>query len=184
MKKKLMLAVIAAACILVIGVGSTIAYFVTISGPVRNTFTVGDISLTLTETTGDEYRMIPGTVVSKDPHVTVAGGSEACWLYVKIEGLNGLNDYASYALADGWTHLGGFDGVYYRMVEQSAIDTRFQVLKNDQITINATLTEEMMAALNGAALPQMKITAYAIQTLGIDDASDGWYNLMSVYGSD
>ncbi|MBO5355236.1 MAG: hypothetical protein J6B09_04125 [Clostridia bacterium] len=181
--KKLMLTVIAVICILAVGVGSTIAYFISVSGPVENTFTVGNVALTLTETTGAEYDMIPGTTVTKDPLVTVKGGSEECYVYVKLDRQNGLDDYVTYALADGWTLLGGFDGVYYRKVEHSAVDKHYAVLQNDQMTIKANLTKEKMLAINTTALPQMKITAYAIQTLGIESPSDGWYNLMAEYGS-
>ncbi|MBO5326651.1 MAG: hypothetical protein J6A84_00845 [Clostridia bacterium] len=180
--KKLIFAIIAAICTLAIGIGSTIAYFASVSGPVKNTFTVGDVALTLTETTGEEYRMIPGTAIKKDPLVTVVGGSEECYVYVKLDRANGLDDYVTYALADGWTLLGGFDGVYYRMVEHSAVDKHYTVLQNDEMLIRSNLTKEKMAAIDAAALPQMKITAYAIQTLGIESASDGWYNLLAKYG--
>lgn len=180
--KKLLLAVIATICIVAIGVSSTIAYYAYLTGPVKNTFTVGDIKLALTETTGSSYRMIPGTVVEKDPLVTVKGGSEECYLYVKLDRTNGLDSYVTYALDEGWTLLGGFDGVYYRLVEHSAVDKHYAVLLDDQMVVRSNLTKEKMAAIDESALPQMKITAYAIQTLGIDSPSDGWYNLMAKYG--
>lgn len=180
--KKLLLAVIATICIAAIGVGTTIAYFVSVSGSVVNTFTIGEIQLELTETTGEEYRMIPGTVVEKDPLVTVKGGSEECYLYVKLDRTNGLDGYVTYALDEGWTLLGGFDGVYYRLVEHSAVDKHYAVLLDDQMIVRSNLTKEKMAAIDESALPQLKITAYAIQTLGIDSPSDGWYNLMAKYG--
>ena len=115
---------IIATALLVLGVGATIAYLVSSPATVKNTFTVGDVALTLTETTGEEYRMIPGTAIKKDPLVTVVGGSEECYVYVKLDRANGLDDYVTYALADGWALLGGFDGVYYRMVECSNKITR------------------------------------------------------------
>lgn len=181
-RKKLIFTVIAVICTLAIGVGSTIAYFASVSGPVKNTFTVGDVALTLTETTGDTYRMIPGTTVEKDPLVTVKGGSEDCYVYVKLDRLNALDTYVTYTLDDGWSLLGGFDGVYYRLVEHSAVDMRYAVLQDNQMVIRENLTKEKMAAIDESALPQLKITAYAIQTLGVDSPSDGWYNLMDKYG--
>ena len=181
--KKLLLCVIAMICTLAVGVGVTLAYFSSHAGPLLNTFTVGDVTLTLTETTGEDYRMTPGTAVKKDPLVTVKGGSEECYVYVKLERPNNLDNYVTYTLADGWTLLGGFDGVYYRLVEHSAVDKHYPVLKDDQILIKTNLTKEKMAAIDTSAPPQMKITAYAIQTLEIESASDGWYNLMAEYGS-
>ena len=88
----------------------------------------------------------------------------------------------TYAPADGWTLLGGFDGVYYRLVEHSAVDMHYAVLQDNQMVIRENLTKEKMAAIDESALPQLKITAYAIQTLGVDSPSDGWYNLMDKYG--
>ena len=75
------------ALVLVLGcaVGGTVAWLVAKTDPVVNTFTYGDINITLTETTGDDYKIIPGVDIGKDPKVTVKAGSEACWLFVKVE---------------------------------------------------------------------------------------------------
>lgn len=180
---KLILTIVALVCTVSIGVAFTVAYFASLSGPVRNTFTVGHVKIALTETSGDEYQLIPGTTIHKDPLITVGKESEECWVYVKLERTNNLDSYVTYALEDGWTHLGGFDGVYYRLVEKSAVDKTYKVLKNDQMTVKNNITKEKMAEINNSAYPQMKITAYATQTLGIENVADGWYNLMTEYGS-
>ena len=75
------------ALVLVIGcaVGGTVAWLVSSTDPVVNTFTYGDINITLGETTGNDYKIIPGVNIDKNPKVTVKGGSEACWLFVKVE---------------------------------------------------------------------------------------------------
>lgn len=75
------------ALVLVLGcaVGGTVAWLVAKTDPVVNTFTYGDINITLTETTGENYKIIPGVDIGKDPKVTVKAGSEACWLFVKVE---------------------------------------------------------------------------------------------------
>lgn len=65
-------------------VGGTVAWLTDTTGAVTNTFTVGDINITLTETTGTSYKVIPGASQSKDPKVTVALGSEKCYVYVKV----------------------------------------------------------------------------------------------------
>lgn len=71
---------------LVVGcaVGGTIAWLTATTEPVVNTFTYGKIKIELTETTGTEYKIIPGVNISKDPKVTVKADSEACWLFVKV----------------------------------------------------------------------------------------------------
>lgn len=178
MKKRLVSTVIATVCILALGVGSVIAYFASSSGPVVNTFTVGEVALDLKETTGGSYQMIPGAAVQKDPVVTVIGGSEECYVYVRLERSGNLDSYVTYELENGWQMLGGIDGVYYRLVQKSAVNKSYHVFKNDQLLIKSNLTEEKMAQI-GTNECVMRVTAYAIQTLGVDDPADGWYNLLN-----
>lgn len=94
------------ALVLVIGcaVGGTVAWLVSSSDPVVNTFTYGDINITLGETTGADYKIIPGVDISKDPKVTVTKDSEACWLFVKVEKAGTfVANKVTYSIADGWT---------------------------------------------------------------------------------
>lgn len=65
-------------------VGGTVAWLTAQSAEVTNTFTVGDINITLAETTGTSYKVIPGASQSKNPKVTVVKGSEKCYVYVKV----------------------------------------------------------------------------------------------------
>ena len=178
MKSKLIIAIVAMVCTLTVGIGATLAYLSSISGPVINTFTVGEVGISLTETTGGDYQMIPGTTVAKDPVVTVKKGSEECYVYVKLERRGNLDSYVSFELADGWHDLGGIDGVYYRMVEPTVVNMNYHVLKNDQLTVHSNLTKETMATIDPDTC-QLIVTAYAIQTVGIESPSDGWYNLLS-----
>ena len=121
MKKFKALLVVACALLLVAAsVFGTMAYL-TSTDEVKNTFTVGDINIGLTETTAD-YKMVPGNTIAKDPTVTVKANSEACWLFVKVTESTDLKDFITYAIAEGWTALPGVDGVYYREVPASAAD--------------------------------------------------------------
>lgn len=65
--------------------GSSLAWLLDSSGPVTNTFTDSDINIELDETTGKNYKMIPGWTIPKDPKVTVEPKSEACYVFVKVE---------------------------------------------------------------------------------------------------
>ena len=164
------------ALVLVIGcvAGGTIAWLTTNTGTVTNTFTYGDINITLTETTGEDYKIIPGKDISKDPKVTVKGGSEACWLFVKVEQTGTfVADKVTYAIADGWTALPGVDGVYYRQVGSVTENTAFSVLEGDKITVSETLTKGDIKDI-AATNPTLKITAYAVQKDGIDTATAAW----------
>ena len=176
--KRAVIAVVATVCVLSVGVGSVIAYFSSISGPVVNTFTVGEVKINLTETTGDTYQLIPGAAVEKNPVVTVKGGSEECYVYVRLERTGDLDSYVTYQLADGWYNLGGIDGVYYRLVEGSGVNKNYHVFENDRLTVRNNLTKEKMAQIDESSC-KMVVTAYAIQTTGIESPSDGWYNLLT-----
>lgn len=172
---KTMFMILAVVLIVGISVGGTLAWLTATSGPVVNTFTVGDINITLTETTTD-YKMVPGNTINKDPKVTVKAGSEACWLFVKIEKSTNLDSFITYSVANGWTALDGVDGVYYREVSATTADTEFPVLANDRVTVKNTVTKTMMNELqnDGATQPTLTFTAYAVQKDNVATAADAW----------
>ena len=162
-----------------VSVGGTIAWLTAQTGEVVNTFTVGNIDITLAETTTD-YKMVPGNTIAKDPTVTVEGGSEACWLFVKIEESDNLDDFITYAVDSGWTQLTGVTGVYYREVGANAADQSFNVLAtktgyaNGYVTVNSDVTKAQMGALTDATRPTLKFTAYACQKDNVSTAADAW----------
>lgn len=165
MKKK-GLALVLALTLLVVGVvAGTLAWLTAQTAPVVNTFTYGDINIDLKETTGPEYKMIPGYTITKDPTVTVLDGSEECYLFVKLEKSTNFDDYMTYEMADGWTKLDGVDTVYYRVVDGTTnqIGTAYSVLKNNQVTVKGEVTKAMMDDLTTETLPKLTITAYASQ---------------------
>ncbi len=172
------------ALVLVIGcvAGGTVAWLVAKTEPVVNTFTYGNINITLAETTGTNYKVIPGTVIEKDPKVTVKAGSEACWLFVKVEEVGAIStittDPVHYAIDTGWAQLKDKDGkdvsgVYYRLVDAVDNDTAFNVLKDNKIIVSGELTKE---TINGYAVqqPTLTFTAYAVQQENIADAATAW----------
>lgn len=172
------------ALVLVVGcaVGGTIAWLTATTDPVVNTFTYGKININLGESTGNAYTIIPGVNISKDPKVTVIGGSEACWLFVKVaeEGTFVANR-VTYSIEDGWTALDATNhpGVYYREVEAVTADTGFYVLAGDTtypngvVTVSENLTKEDIKDLTENH-PQLIFTAYAVQKDGIDTAAEAW----------
>ena len=172
MKKKT-LALVLALTLLVAGVvGSTLAWLTDQTAEVKNTFTVGDINIGLTETTTD-YKMVPGNTIAKDPTVTVKANSEACWLFVKVTESTDLKDFITYAIAEGCTALPGVNVGYYRVVPASAADQPFSVLKGDAVTVNSDVTKEMLTAKDFAN-PTLTFKAYAVQMDNVASASDAW----------
>lgn len=172
MKKKT-LALVLALTLLVAGVvGGTLAWLTDRTAEVKNTFTVGDINIGLTETTTD-YKMVPGNTIAKDPTVTVKANSEACWLFVKVTKSENLDTFITYAIAEGWTALPGVDGVYYREVPASAADQTFSVLADNAVTVNSDVTKEMLETAKTDA-PTLTFKAYAIQKDHFATADAAW----------
>ena len=183
MRKKTLALVLALTLIVVGVVSGTLAWLTAKSEVVTNTFTTSDIKVKLEETTGTEYKMVPGYTISKDPKATVLAGSEECYLFVKLDKSAGFDTYLEYTIADGWTQLEGVDGVYYREVLTANIGTPYSVLKGDQVTVKGTVTKEQMNALDaaGAVKPTLTITAYASQlhknATEKFDAATAWGNI-------
>ena len=171
--KKNTLALVLALTLLVGGVGGgTVAWLTDQTAEVKNTFTVGDINIGLTETTAD-YKMVPGNTIAKDPTVTVKANSEACWLFVKVTESTDLKDFITYAIAEGWTALPGVDGVYYREVPASAADQTFSVLAGDAVTVKSDVTRTMLETAKTDA-PTLTFKAYAIQKDHFATADAAW----------
>lgn len=171
------------ALVLVFGcaVGGTFAWLTAKTDEVVNTFTYGDINIGLAETTGNNYKIIPGVDIRKDPKVTVTAGSEACWLFVKVEEkdwptfkeADGKTAKIAYGIASGWTALEGQSGVYYREVGAAAADTSFEVIKDNVITVSENLTKTEVKDVV-TVQPKLTFTAYAVQKDGVTTAADAW----------
>lgn len=167
--KKTLITILATVLVCCCAVGGTLAWLVDKTDSVVNTFTVGKVDIDLKETTGDEYKMIPGTTYSKDPTVTVKGGSEKCYLFVKVEATDNNPTLIEYSVDDAWAALTGVANVYYQVVEESAADQPFAVLTNNQVKISETNVTSATTVT-----PKLTITAYAIQADNMTDANDAW----------
>ena len=179
MKKKLM-TVLALVLVIAMSVAGTIAYLTDTTAPITNTFTVGKVDITLTETfntdtNGDQKndawqaQLIPGTSYTKDPVVTVTADSEDCWLFVKFEEKNGAATYLNYTsnltAANGWTQGDGTNipaNVWYRAVNKADSTKSFHLLDGDTVKIDSTAVTN--GTMNDAANAQLVYTAYACQS--------------------
>lgn len=166
---KATVAVLSVVLAMLIGVVGTLAYLKDSTDPVVNTFTTSDVDITLIETTGDEYKMVPGADIKKDPKVTVLADSEACYVFVKVEKSVNFDTYMEYTMAAGWTEVPNVSGVYYRQVSASTEDQPFAVLRNNQVTVKSTVTKADMQLIDGVGVndqpePTLTFTAYAIQS--------------------
>lgn len=187
MKKKLM-TVLALVLVAAMSVAGTYAYL-TSTASVENTFTVGNVSITMDEKKVDvygtavtpemrvaanSYKLMPGHSYIKDPTVHVAAGSEACYVFVKVE--NGIaafeasdNKIAAQITSNGWTALTGTTNVYYKQVNSSATQQDLAVFSGFKIADNAE-------DVTGWGNATITVNAYAVQYDGFADASAAWSN--------
>ena len=185
---KLVVAMLAVTLLIGCAIGGTVAWLTANTAPVVNTFTYGDINITLAETTGSSYRIIPGVDIAKDPKVTVNPNSEACYLFVKITEENwptftetdGTTKKVSYGIPTDWKPLAGETGIYYREVDAATAKKgeSYYILKGDTtypngvVTVSENLTKN---EVNGITTqPKLTFTAYAVQKDGISTAADAW----------
>ncbi len=160
--------------------GSTLAWLVDRTNPVKNTFTYGDVHIDLKESPSDvddgdgnantnTYKMLPGKVISKDPSVTVFQGTEDCYVYVQIDKSANFDSFMTFEVADGWLPLTGVANVYYREVNASYVDyydVTYNVLKDNAVKVKDDVTTEMLRELDWygeANYPTLTFTAYAVQ---------------------
>lgn len=144
MKKKVLTIVAAILCAALLVAGSvmgTLAYL-TSTAKVTNTFTVGDVKIDLDESLVNlygklvddgktrvhlnEYHLVPGTTYIKDPRVSIAPGSEASFIFVKVENgfagtfvvvteeeqNAGAKTIAQQMAENGWTIVEGTTDIY------------------------------------------------------------------------
>ena len=179
---KLVVAMLAVTLLIGCAIGGTVAWLTAKTDAVVNTFTDGDINITLAETTGNSYKIIPGVDIAKDPKVTVKANSEACWLFVKVQEAGTFVDgKVTYSIADGWTKGDGTkipENVYYREAGGTTADASFNILAGDTaypngvVKVSENLTKTEVNSIT--TQPTLTFTAYAVQKDGIDTVEAAW----------
>lgn len=179
MKKKSIALLLAVVMLFGATVGATIAWLQDSTSTVTNTFTTGDIEITLEETWNKdtnndneadawEAKLVPGTKQLKDPYVTVVAESEKCWVFVKVEEANNtvLSDgkkTVQYEVNVGtgatqWTPVPGTTNIYYYNTPMDYSTTDSDPLyvfagepgyTNGVVTINSNLTKDIMNPATG-----------------------------------
>ena len=191
-KSKALLLTLCAVLLVTASVLGTMAYL-TSTDEVQNTFTVGQVQITLDEKDTDHstpdadrdkanaYHLLPGNEYEKDPTVHVNAVSEDSWIFVKVEnGIaafeaatsteeNGYKSISDQITANGWTALNGVANVYYKPYTKSATGSDLIVFSNFKIADTANDVHGW-ATLNAT----VNITAYAVQKDGFDTASAAW----------
>lgn len=218
MKNKKLVTLIA--CIGVVGctIGGSLAWLTTESKDIVNTFTVGDINIELTETgmaenTDDgenilgytkSYTFVPGDTLLKDPTVTVKAGSEASWLFIRVQEANNsvtvdgvtADPIIIWDVVESdadWIQVPGQTEYWYREVDAVPVtDTdgvSYTILtagtndgdtttkeENGHVTISGDVTKAMVESIN-TANPTLTFTAAAVQKDNISNVADAFAKL-------
>lgn len=183
-KKKVFMTVLCAAALVVASVLGTMA-FLTSKDKVNNTFTVGNVAITLDEAKVTDagnpvegadrvkaniYKLIPGHEYTKDPTVHVTANSEDSWVFIKVEdGLAAIEDDTTVAdqiTGNGWTALDGVAGVYYKEYSSSTAATDLVVFETFRVKGDADVAQYANAKID--------VTAYAIQKDGFTTPAAAW----------
>ena len=190
--KKTLTVLLALVLVIAMSVAGTMAYLTSTTDTVTNSFTVGNVTITLDEAKVDAYgkldttatarvkentyKLIPGHEYTKDPTVHVATGSEDCWLFVQVvNGISGLEagsvaggyqTIAEQMTAHGWTAVENATDVYaYNTKVSAGTDVHvFDQFKIDGKANVSTVTENT----------KITIKAYAVQADNFDSPAAAW----------
>lgn len=170
------------AAVMLIG-GGTFAYLKGETDPITNSFRTNQVQVSLEETTGNEYNIIPGTTQRKDPKVTVNNTVDA---YVFVEVADATEGLVRYAIADGWIPLDGVPNVYYRLVSAAQDVKEFSVLANDEVRYSKALENHDMTDGSGSLKRgiDLSFNAVAIQAEPFADAKEAYNAKDAVITSD
>ncbi len=181
-KTKALVLALCAVLLVVTTVFVTMA-FLTSEDSVQNTFTVGEVTISLDELDVDdsdnddsttdrdkanEYKLIPGKTYTKDPTIHVGAKSEPCYLFVKVE--NGLENaeadgnttIAAQMTANGWSLVDGETNIYvYNQI----------VSKNTDVVVFSSFTIDGETVVANFKDAKINVTAYAIQAEGFENTA-------------
>lgn len=194
MKKKIV-SVCLVVCLLATAIiGTTLAYF-TDDASVTNTFTVGNVEITMDEAlvnaygekldkggevweegadladrvTANDYKLIPGREYTKDPTIHVGADSEDCYLFVTID--NGISGVIKALDLNGWTYVAEGNYYYYGEGKGTVMSENGEAVVFNGFTVLTTVDADALQAVAGETIV---VNAYAVQADGFDSAQAAW----------
>lgn len=203
-RSKALLLILCAMLLLIASALGTVAYL-TVQDTVTNTFSVGQVNITLDEgsegsagkrsmrarSTGapvdeNDHILMPGHTYTKDHTIHVDAVSEDSYIFVKVE--NGIASYEAASSAE--------EGGYRTIADQitangwtaleSAADVYYREYTKSSAGSDFAVFDTFKIADNandveswGSCDAQVAVTAYAVQKDGFDTASAAW---MATFG--
>ena len=215
--KKILMICVCVVAVLTVSVVGTLAYLMDTDSAV-NTFTMGQVHISVDEAKvnadgtpvteadrvkANEYHILPGMKYTKDPTVTVDGGSEDAYVRMILTVHNASDVQAvltKYNLGDFSVLIGGWDKDtwlyegftedtenntisfefrYKEIVTKNADDTKLPALFDTLIVPGEITGEEMKDLYDGGF--KIEVFGHAIQTAGFDTANAAWTAFASQY---
>ncbi len=196
---KILLFLLVAVALVISTTMGTLAWLTSQTETLTNTFTYGQVVITMDEASVNEYgevnpqsgrvtentyKLIPGHTYVKDPTIHVDDDSENCFIFVKItNGLVGKNgdSFASFTLTD-LPADDSVNGSKLQWVEYSTEDNETVYYLNGavlpgsdvnvfkQFTFSSAVGSEEISALENS---EITLVGYAIQAEGFTDENGG-----------
>lgn len=180
-RKKFAVIIAVVALVSLTAVGVTYAYLTSKSQQIVNTFTVGDVQITLAESefnAADEHILVPGKTIDKNPTVTVLADSENCYVAFKVIVPKALDPLVTLNWdTDDWSQIAKTTdpdnsnnyAYYYNYKYEVEKDSDNTVLESifTNVFVNLNVTNAQLKALTSDDL-KISVQAYAVQSLGFD----------------
>lgn len=194
MKKKILVACLCVALAVLTVAGTTLAYL-TSQQTVTNTFTVGNVKITMDEKDVDNdtntadnvningeqrdkansYKLMPGQTYTKDPIIRVDANSEDCYLFVTVDNqifsieATGNTTVAAQMAANGWQAVAGQANLYVYVGTTAGASDPLAVAGGSNVTVFEKIVVSDDAtndSLEAVKDNTIVVNAYAVQEEG------------------
>ena len=194
MKKKILVACLCVALAVLTVAGTTLAYL-TSQQTVTNTFTVGNVKITMDENDVDNdtntadnvaingeqrdkansYKLMPGQTYTKDPIIRVDANSENCYLFVTVDNqissieATGDTTVAAQMAANGWQAVENQTNLYVYIGKAEGASAPLAVAKSNNVPVFEKIVvsdDATNTSLKAVNGKTIVVNAYAVQTEG------------------
>lgn len=194
MKKKILVACLCVALAVLTVAGTTLAYL-TSQQTVTNTFTVGNVKITMDEKDVDNdtntadnltingeqrdkansYKLMPGQTYTKDPIIRVDANSEDCYLFVTVNNqissieATGDTTVAAQMAANGWQAVENQTNLYVYIGKAEGASAPLAVAKSNNVPVFEKIVvsdDATNTSLEAVNGKTIVVNAYAVQAEG------------------
>lgn len=123
----------------------------------------GNVHIALSSNSGESIGLIPGNIAAKDNAVTIAAGSDSCYIFLMLNQSGEFDSFMEYGLDKSWQSIKGFKNVYYTEAEPSDSEQKFVIFEGGEVGVSKEITKEDVALIaQTKSYPELAISATAI----------------------